>query len=268
MAHTKSIWALCDDRSGNVSQCLGVATVLNSPFERKDIRYNALGALPNHLLGHGFHTVKRKASSDLTPPWPDLVIAAGRRTAPIARAIKKANHGATKLVQIMTPTGPLQDFDLIIRPRHDRPLKPTTVPSLTITGAAHSVTQAKIDAAHRQWASIFAYLPRPYSGVLMGGATKNKTFSQDQIRSFERPCCKNRGQLARHHIAAHWGRQCRLITQPLKPTQIFLQMGDRRRRQPLFWHPCLCRRNHSDRRQRVHGVRSLCRPQARPDFRP
>ena len=35
-----TIWALTDDRTGNVNQVLGVAEALNMPFEEKKIVYN------------------------------------------------------------------------------------------------------------------------------------------------------------------------------------------------------------------------------------
>lgn len=181
MTDLKKIWALCDDRAGNVSQCLGVAEALGQPFERKNILYNRLAALPNGILGQGFHTIDRAASSPLSAPWPDLVIAAGRRTAPIARAIKKASKGHTKLVHLMTPTGTLKDFDLIIRPAHDKPLA-THHPQLTITGAAHRITAQQLSEAKDRWAKVFAFLPAPYTGVIIGGATKNKETTDDDIK--------------------------------------------------------------------------------------
>ena len=50
-----AIWALVDDRTGNASQCLGVAEALGLPFLKQDLRYTAAGALPNWLrTGNGF----------------------------------------------------------------------------------------------------------------------------------------------------------------------------------------------------------------------
>ena len=47
-------------------------------------------SLPNLLLGTSRLSVDRARSDELAPPWPDLVIAASRRAAPVARS--RARH--------------------------------------------------------------------------------------------------------------------------------------------------------------------------------
>ena len=98
-----AVWLLIDDRAGNRSQCLGVAEALGLKFEVRDLEYTAAAALPHVFLGASFFGLSAKSRAELAPPWPDLVIAAGRRTAPVARRIKRLNGGATYLVQIMDP---------------------------------------------------------------------------------------------------------------------------------------------------------------------
>jgi mitochondrial fission protein ELM1 len=116
------VWALVDDLPGHKSQCLGVAEALGLGFEAQRLEYRGRAGLPNVLLGATFGGLTSASRGELGPPWPDLVIAAGRRTAPVARAIKKASGGAAKLVQLMFPGNDGTDeFDLIAAPRPRQP---------------------------------------------------------------------------------------------------------------------------------------------------
>lgn len=169
------VWVLADDRAGNVGQCLGVAEVLGEPFTVKDIRYTALGRLPNLLRGASLLGVTAKTRAALKAPWPRLVIAAGRRTAPVARWIKR--QCAAKLVQVMDPgPGGRGDFDLIAVPAHDG-AGLTGGNTLPVIGAPHRVTAAKLAEAAEIWRSRFAFLPRPWIAVIVGGATRQRPFT-------------------------------------------------------------------------------------------
>ena len=107
---THLIWVLADDRAGNINQAIGVAEALGKPFKRVDIGYTKLARLPNLIRGASLIGVDEASRSRLIAPWPDLVIAAGRRTAPIARWIKKQSRGHTRICQIMRP-----DSGLLVR---------------------------------------------------------------------------------------------------------------------------------------------------------
>jgi len=182
MTQEKCVWVLCDDRAGNVSQCLGVAETLGLPFVEKTITYNALGGLPNFLLGANTFGITAESKGALVAPWPDLVIAAGRRTAPVARYIKRHSGGKARLVQIMDPgTSGADDFDLICIPAHDA--KEERRPNeMTIFGAPHRVTPARLAEAAQVWQERFQELPEPRIGLIVGGATKNKSFTSDMGR--------------------------------------------------------------------------------------
>ena len=97
------VWILADDRAGNENQLLGVAEALGYPYERKDIHYNRWIRLPNWLRGHTFIGLDGKDKKNLTHHLPDIILSAGRRSFPIARAIKHLSKNKTKIVQLMNP---------------------------------------------------------------------------------------------------------------------------------------------------------------------
>lgn len=168
------VWVLADDRAGNVGQCLGVAEALGLPFAVKQVRYDRWGRLPNPLRGASLLGVTLETRLALAAPWPRLVIAAGRRTAPVARWIKRRS-GAV-LAQIMDPgPGGRGEFDLIAVPRHDgHPPRGANV--LAVTGAPHRVTAERLAAEGELWRPRFAHLPRPWVGLIVGGATRKRPF--------------------------------------------------------------------------------------------
>ena len=175
-----SIWVLTDDRAGNVAQALGVAEALRDiagkPFTTKGIRYTPLAKLP--LQGASLLGLTSESRMSLAPPWPQLVIGAGRRTAPVARWIKRQSGGRTRTVQIMYPgRRAAPDFDLIAVPRHDCELPGGDGANiLRITGAPHRLTGAKLAAAAETWSPRFRHLKRPFVAVMVGGATHSRPF--------------------------------------------------------------------------------------------
>lgn len=166
------VWVLPDGRPGNASQCLGVAEALGWPYEVKRLGYTWAVVLDNRLRGASLLGIDAATRATLTPPWPDLLITAGRRAAPVARYVKKQSGGRTFLVQLMHPTHHQRDFDLIAVPHHDR--RPEAPNILTVTGAAHHVTPEKLAAGAEVWRERLAGIPHPRLAVMIGGAFGRK----------------------------------------------------------------------------------------------
>jgi len=173
------VWVLADDRVGHANQALAVAEALPHPFETKRLRYNALAQLPNALLGATLAHLTAQTRATLVPPWPDLVIAAGRRTAPAVRALRRA-AGGLHCVQCMWPGAGVADFDLIALPAHDRQRQLATV--VRTLGAPHRVTAARLAEAAEAWAARLDSLPRPRIALLLGGATRRRNFTADDAK--------------------------------------------------------------------------------------
>lgn len=179
-----TIWVLADDRIGNVNQCLGVAESLGFPTIHKNIVYNRLASLPNYLRAATTVGVNHSKSDAVTAPYPDIVIAAGRKTAPIARYIKKQSGGKTLTVQLMWPGNPTQGLDIIAAPKHDTlPSLPADTHTVLITtvGAPHRVTTMRLQEEYIVWQERLKKYPKPHIAVMIGGTTKNHHITDSHI---------------------------------------------------------------------------------------
>ena len=184
------IWVLADDRPGNTNQSMGVADALGWPAQIKRISYTLLAQLPNMLRGASLAGISPNSRALLEPPWPSVVIGAGRRLGPVARWIKAtaaAGGQQVFIAQIMHPgEAGVQDFDLIAVPGHDRqdnPFKPLNRPHLFwVTGAPHRVTEDVLLKEAQAHKDLFDGLPRPFVTVLLGGATRHGPFNEEEGR--------------------------------------------------------------------------------------
>ncbi|MBI1328216.1 MAG: nucleoside-diphosphate sugar epimerase [Alphaproteobacteria bacterium] len=174
----KNIWVLVDDRAGNTNQAIGVAEALGELYSLKNICYTPRADWPNSIRGNSLLGVDRKRTDRFSPPWPDLVIAAGRKLAPVARHIKKKSGGKAKLVHIMWPGRPAGGFDLIALPQHDKRHLHSRI--FRTLGAPGRVTPGVLAQAATLWQKTLEQSapPGPYISVLLGGNTKDGEYTQ------------------------------------------------------------------------------------------
>jgi mitochondrial fission protein ELM1 len=166
------VWLLMGNRAGDNSQVLGLGEALGWPLVEKHFAYQPYEKLVNlpwgsHLLG-----VVRDQSSPIEPPWPDVVISAGRKNEPIARYIRK-RAGAdrsgkrVRLIHVGRPWARVETWDLVVTtPQYRLPDLPNVVHNET---PLHRVTRARLDVAAEAWRDRVAHLPRPRIAVLAGG---------------------------------------------------------------------------------------------------
>lgn len=178
------IWVLTDDRPGTAAQVLGVAEALAQPYQEKPLRYGALSKLPNFIQGGRLIGLTPESRTTLAPPWPDLILSAGRRAAPVARWIKQQTAGKARAVHIMNPgRAAAADFDLIAVPEHDCTRPDGDAPNeLRITGAPHRFTPLRRNAEAAKWRERIAALPKPWIALLVGGATRQRPFEAARAR--------------------------------------------------------------------------------------
>lgn len=174
-----NVWALLGARRGDNQQVLALARALGWPYETIEIQYNLLFACPNRLLGATHLTISH-ASPPLTEPWPDLVLAIGQRSVPVARWIRERSGRRTKLVQLGRPRAPLDWFDLIITtPQYELPTRPNILHNPL---PLHHINQQRLQAALQHWKSRLASLPEPLVALFIGGPSGSYRLDQVTAR--------------------------------------------------------------------------------------
>lgn len=164
------VWAVTGARAGDRAQILALAGALGWPFEEKRLAHNLMAAVPNLLQGGSRLSLKARAAESLAAPWPDLVIASGRRSAPVARWIQGRSGGRARLVHIGRPWAPLKHFDLIVStPQYHLPEAPNVLHNAL---SLNRVDPGRLDAAAASWAPRLADLPRPMIALIVGGEAR------------------------------------------------------------------------------------------------
>jgi mitochondrial fission protein ELM1 len=167
MTDNPTAWVLLGKGAGGNAQMVALAEALGWPYKTKRVVYNNLNRLPNVLLGASAISIERAGSDALEPPWPDVVIAGSRRSAPIARWIKKRSGGKTRLVHLMHTQSPLADFDLVITtPQYRLPERPNVLHN---TGPLNPLPWERMQSAAARWRERLVHLPHPWVAMLVGG---------------------------------------------------------------------------------------------------
>ena len=110
-----------------------------------------------------------------SPPWPDILVSCGRRSARWALAAKRAGGGRSLSVHVQDPRRDADAFDLVIAMEHDEiPSGPNVIKVAT---ALHDLTPAKLEAAANTWRDRLEGMGRPIVGVAIGGTLRGRTFT-------------------------------------------------------------------------------------------
>ena len=173
------IWVLQTARAGDNAQILEIARRLGGNIVVKKLTFNAMHNLPNWMLGASHASLAPEAQRQIIPPWPNLVIAAGKRTVPVARWIKAASGGRAKLVQIGRPRAALTVLDLVIStPQYDLPKDPNVVVLALPFASPRPVSEQEVS----YWAEKWKDLPRPWIMVSIGAGKFPLRFEAPEIR--------------------------------------------------------------------------------------
>ena len=179
-ARSEKTWIITDGSVGMEAQGIAVAEAVGLPFSLRRVRVTGpmrfvpaplqLLVPPARLLG------SVAANEPLEAPWPRLIISIGRRSVPIALAIKRLSGPPAFALHIQNPRVPARLFDLIAAPVHDGFEAPNVI---TTFGAVHSVTDTRLTEAAKSFAPRVAALPHPRVTVLLGGESQAFSFPPD-----------------------------------------------------------------------------------------
>ena len=174
------LWVLLGAHEGDNRQLLALAEALGWPYEPRRLVFKPRSLLPAWLLGASLLRLDRGRSDPLAAPWPDVVLACGRRSAPVARWIGRCSAGASRLVQLGRPRAPLDAFDLVITtPQYGLPARANVVHNVLPLNRSGPPQTAGVAAA---WRARLAPLPRPRIAVLVGGNSSSCELSEETAR--------------------------------------------------------------------------------------
>ena len=185
-----SVWAVSDGRAGNAAQVRAVLQALGDTRRWIQIAHINGAAhrsqpleltprlpwtlLPADKWPSPLASLPRDQRAHLTEPWPTVWIAAGRRSAPLTRAIRDLSGGKTLTVQILDPKIAPENFDLLVTPEHDEVSGPNVIrtvgsPSYFAPDLIEQAGQSFADLADERSKSAI---------IILGGTSKAHTFTE------------------------------------------------------------------------------------------
>lgn len=187
------VWLLQGARLGDNQQVLALGAALEARFGWqlvvKQLKFRSGPIIPNLDIAHACDhlDVGRSDPVTATPgdPWPDLVVAIGRRAAPIARWIKmqRTLQGSTpnRPASIHVQLGRFQDsfthVDLLVTTAQYALPQAANVLHLSLPITARKKTE--LAAAAANFSAEFAPIAAPRIGVLVGGPSNPIQFGPD-----------------------------------------------------------------------------------------
>ncbi len=201
------IWIVTDGKAGDEIPCLGVAEELlgvrstaigspGAPSMEPRVPYPApqlIEGYPNGtieirrvaprapwvwLMPRGPIDPQDRAdqpTSPIRPPYPDILIASGRRSIAYVRAVKAQAGDRTFAAILKDPRTSNHGADFVWVPEHDRSKDPHFMRTLT---TPHRFSHARIEASRAALPHEISTLPSPRVGLLLGGRTRRGPFSE------------------------------------------------------------------------------------------
>ncbi len=168
-----------DGKVGTEHQCIGLAEALEYTPEIIRLRVRGIWKyLPASLWISPLAGVV-STKGKLSPPWPDLIIGAGRLSVAPTAYIRKITKGRTRVIQLQNPRIHPDYFDAVIAPWHDRLVGDNV---LQTKGALHRVTRERLQVEGERTAPYLASLKRPLIAVLIGGSNRCYRMEAPEVR--------------------------------------------------------------------------------------
>jgi hypothetical protein len=170
------VWLLLGRFEGDNAQVRSIGEALPWPVEAKTVFFPSRGAPYRKTRA----AVDARVSSEIAPPWPDLIITCGRFYCRLAQWIKVQSGGRTRHVQMGRIGNALGQIDLMLSlPQYGIPQAKNVVP-LTLPIVRVSPARQAESACH--WQPLLADLPRPWTLALVGGPAMTIGFEAADAR--------------------------------------------------------------------------------------
>ncbi len=182
-----SAWVITEGYVGMEVQAKALSQALGLSPEIKRVAAPPIWPwLPVSLWPAPLYFARAKGAA-LDPPWPEILITCGRRSAAMAIAIRresrKQGEPGTFTVHIQNPQVVPRRLDLVITPSHDlrniRRYHEQGPNIITTLGSLHELEPRGLAAEAEKIRARFAHLPRPLVAVLVGGPSKTYRMGVD-----------------------------------------------------------------------------------------
>ncbi len=200
-------WGLLGHRRGDNRQVLTLGAALGGAFAEKRLRYSKRTMVPNYVRRARPVGIVADPETPIAPPWPDLVLAVGRRSVPLALSIRRASAGHTRLVQLGRPGAPLSWFDLVVTtPQYQLPAAPNVI-TIPLPFSGFSTAPEPPEAASADAVRV----------VLVGGPTAEIKLDLDEAEAVAR------SSLA---AASACGERLVIVTSPRTPAAVGARLAE------------------------------------------
>ncbi|MEZ5839863.1 MAG: mitochondrial fission ELM1 family protein [Hyphomicrobiales bacterium] len=180
-ARPRTAWILTDGKAGDELQCLGVAEALGVSPELRRVRPRPPFVWTMPWFGIDPAEAPAKAQSPIRPPFPDIVLASGRRAVTYLRHVKQASAGRTFTVFLKDPRVGAGAADFIWVPAHDRLRGPNVLVTDT---SPHRFSAARLAAERQAPWPVLADLPRPRIAIVLGGDSRRVRYEPADFAAF------------------------------------------------------------------------------------
>lgn len=175
-----SCWIVTDGKAGDETQCLGLAQALGLDAQRRVVRPGRLFAAlaPRGPIDPA--EAPSKPGSPIAPPYPDVLIASGRRAVPYLRHVRKASGGRTFTIFLKDPRMDTSVADVVWIPQHDARRGANAI--ATVAGP-HLVSAEALARARQAPDPRIEALPAPRVALLVGGRSRHHSFRERDARA-------------------------------------------------------------------------------------
>jgi uncharacterized protein len=175
---TPTSWIITDGKAGDLAQCVGVAEAMGLKPDQRVVRPRPpfTWMMPRGPIDP--REAPGKPGSPIAPPYPDIVIASGRRAVPYLRAVKRLSGGRCFTMFLKDPRVGVKAADFIWVPAHDRLRGPNVMTTLV---SPHKVSPQALATARQSPPGAIAALKAPRVAVLIGGDSRHHRFKPEDI---------------------------------------------------------------------------------------
>jgi len=161
-----SCWLLTDGKIGDEVHVRGIAEALGLSYEMRRVEphWPWVWLMPWGPIDP--REAPDRPQSPIAAPYPDLLIASGRRAVPYVRHVKRASGGRTFTVFLKDPRTGAPSADFIWAPEHDAIRGENVLVTLT---SPHRISQEKLKAARALAPPELDALSYPRIAILLGG---------------------------------------------------------------------------------------------------